>query len=127
MRFVSTVTLVGLIVASLAAVSAAQDKAKQEPSRPGDGVSAPRVLKEVKPVYTDEAKKERIQGVVAMDVVVLADGTVGDVKVTKSLDVKYGLDEQAVKSVKQWMFAPGTKDGKPVDVLVQIEMTFTLK
>ncbi len=127
MRFVSTVTLVGLVVASLAAVSSAREKVKQEPSRPGDGVTAPSIVKEVKPVYTDDAKRERIQGTVGMDVVVLADGTVDDVKVTKSLDVKYGLDEQAVRAVKQWTFSPGTKDRKPVDVLIQVEMSFTLK
>jgi protein TonB len=127
MRFMSTVTLVGLVVASLAAAGAAQDKAAQEPNKPGNGVTSPTVVKEVKPVYTDDAKRERIQGTVAMDVVVLADGTVGNVKITNSLDAKYGLDEEAVRAVKQWTFSPGTKDRKPVDVLVSIEMSFTLK
>jgi protein TonB len=127
MRFMSTVTLVGLVVASLAVAGAAQEKVTQEPNRPGEGVTSPTIVKEVKPVYTDDAKRERIQGTVGMDVVVKADGTVGNVKVTKSLDVKYGLDEQAVKAVKQWTFSPGTKDQKPVDVLVSVEMSFTLK
>jgi len=56
---------------------------------------------------------------------VLPDGSVGDVKVTESLDSE--LDEQAVLAVKEWKFRPGTKDDKPVDVEVQIELTFTLK
>jgi protein TonB len=66
-----------------------------------------------------------VQGNVQVDAVVLADGSVGDVTVTKSLDAE--LDEQAVNATKQWKFRPGTKDGKAVDVLVQIELTFTLR
>jgi protein TonB len=87
----------------------------------------PRLKHEVKAVYTQEAKDAGIQGTVVLDAEVLADGTVGDVKVKQSLDTKYGLDEQAVKAVKQWTFEPGTKDGKPVPVRVDIEITFTLK
>ena len=68
-----------------------------------------------------------IKGGVSLDVVVLADGSVGKVTVTKSLDTVYGLDAEAVKAVKRWRFDPGTKDGKAVPVLVEIEMTFTLR
>jgi protein TonB len=68
-----------------------------------------------------------IQGRVSLDVVVLADGSVGNVTVAKSLDTVYGLDGEAVKAVKRWQFDPGTKDGKAVPVLVEIEMTFTLR
>jgi TonB family protein len=74
-----------------------------------------------------EAKAQKIQGSVWMAVVVLDSGDVGDVQVTKSLDDKYGLDQQAVKAAKQWKFKPGMRDGKPVAVEVTIEMTFTLK
>ena len=95
--------------------------------KPGDGVSLPSVVREVKPGYTPEAKAQKIQGSVWMAVVVLDSGDVGDVQVTKSLDDKYGLDQQAVKAAKQWKFKPGMRDGKPVAVDVTIEMTFTLK
>ncbi len=97
------------------------------PSRPGQGTTSPRVIREVKPQYTDAAKAARIEGLVAMDVVVLEKGTVGEVTVTRSLDSVHGLDEQAVKAMKQWTFDPGRKDGKAVPVLVSVEMTFTLK
>jgi protein TonB len=94
---------------------------------PGPGVTMPAIVKEVKPDYTPEAKKAGIQGNVEMSVVVKDDGTVGDVRVSKSLDEKYGLDAQAVNAMKQWLFKPGSKDGKPVPVRVSVEMTFRLK
>jgi TonB family protein len=93
--------------------------------KPGDGVSAPILVKEVKPQYTAEAKKAKIQGSVMIECVVKTDGTIGDVEVTKSLDA--GLDQEAIKAVKQWRFEPGIKDGKPVPVLITLEMTFTLR
>ena len=94
---------------------------------PGNGVSAPVVVKQVAPQYTQEAKAARIEGTVLLDCVVLADGTVGDVRVRRSLDSTLGLDQEAVNAMKQWQFSPGMKDGKPVAVRVQIESTFTLR
>ena len=93
--------------------------------RPGDGVTAPVVVREVKPQYTAEARKAGIQGVVMLDCVVETDGRVGDVTVTKSLDE--GLDQSAVKAARQWRFEPGKRDGKAVRVRITLEMTFTLK
>jgi periplasmic protein TonB len=95
--------------------------------QPKTNQTMPRVVSEVKPDYTPEAKQQGIQGIVELSVVVKDDGTVGDVKVTKSLDDKYGLDEQAVIAMKKWRFKPGTKDGKPVAVEVTVEMSFKLR
>jgi protein TonB len=95
--------------------------------QPKTNQTMPRVVSEVKPDYTPEAKQQRIQGIVELSVVVKDDGTVGDVKVTRSLDDKYGLDEQAVTAMKKWRFKPGTKDGKPVAVEVTVEMAFKLR
>ncbi len=122
MRFA---VVAGCVVAALVTVAAAQEQ--RQVYRPGEGVVAPRLVKETKPKYTREAMTAKVQGNVMMDVVVEPDGTVGDVKVTKSLDDTHGLDQEAVKAVKQWKFTPGTKDGKPVPVRVEIEMTFTLR
>ncbi|MBA3638409.1 MAG: energy transducer TonB [Chloroflexota bacterium] len=93
----------------------------------GQSLKAPQVVHEVKPRYTADAMRQRIQGLVEVEAVILADGTVGPVRVVKSLDEELGLDEQAVNAVKQWRFRPGTKDGEAVPVMVKIEMTFTLK
>jgi protein TonB len=93
--------------------------------KPGDGVSAPILVKEVKPQYTAKAKDARIQGTVLLECVVETDGRVGDVKVARSLDED--LDLEAVKAARQWRFEPGTKDGKAVRVQITLEMTFTLR
>lgn len=95
--------------------------------RPGNGVNPPRVLHEARPQYTSAAMRARIQGTVWLEVVVLPDGTVGDVTVTKSLDTVFGLDAQAVEAARQWRFAPGTRAGEPVAVLVGLELFFNLR
>jgi TonB family protein len=82
---------------------------------------------EVKPQYTPEAMEARIQGTVRLEAVVLDTGEVGDVEVTESLDTVYGLDDEAVRAIRQWRFEPGTKDGKPVAVRIEVEMSFKLK
>ena len=93
--------------------------------KPGDGVSAPVLVKEVKPQYTAKAKRAGIEGTVLLECVVETDGSVGDVTVTKSLDEE--LDQQAVRALRQWRFEPGKKDGKRVRVQIALEMTFTLR
>jgi TonB family protein len=95
--------------------------------RPGNGVENPRLVREVKPSYTADAMRAKIQGVVWLECVVLPDGTVGEVRVIRSLDPTFGLDQEAIKAAKQWRFAPGTRFGEPVPVLITIELTFTLR
>jgi protein TonB len=95
--------------------------------RPGSGIINPRVVREVKPQYTADAMRAKVQGTVLLECVVLPDGTVGKVDVVKSLDSTFGLDQEAVKAARQWRFQPGTRFGEPVAVLVTIELTFTLR
>ena len=95
--------------------------------RAGNGVTLPVVVKEVKPAYTREAMQKKIQGSVWLEAVVTTKGDVGDIKVTRSLDAEYGLDQEAIAAAKQWKFKPGTRQGKPVPILVTIELTFTLR
>jgi len=124
MKAIIVIAAVLCLVSSPIAASA-QQTGETRVYKPGDGVSAPILVKEVKPQYTAEAKKAKIQGTVTLECVVQPDGTVGEVRVTKALDP--GLDQEAIKAVKQWRFKPGTKDGKPVPVLVTLELTFTLR
>lgn len=95
--------------------------------RPGNGVLLPKPLREVKPQYTADAMRAKVQGTVLLECVVLPDGSVGKVEVVRSLDSAFGLDQEAIKAAKQWRFAPGTRFGEPVAVLVTIELTFTLR
>jgi TonB family protein len=89
------------------------------------GLTLPQVVHEAKPAYTADAQRAGVQGTVVLSVVVTTEGTVGDVKVTKSLQSE--LDTEAIKAAKRWRFTPGTKDGKPVPVVVTLELTFTLR
>ena len=118
MRLLSGVTLV--LAFGLAASLIAQ-----QVYTPGDGVSLPTVVKQVRAGYTEKAMNARVEGNVALDAVVLTDGKVGDVTVIESLDE--GLDQQAIESLKQWEFKPGLKDGEPVAVRVRIIISFALK
>ena len=92
-----------------------------------DGVQPPTLREEVGLRYTGEAARRGIEGDVLLWVVVLPDGSVGDVIVRGSLDPQFGLDDEAVKAVKQWRFLPGTFQGEPVAVLVSIETSFSLE
>lgn len=113
------------IVAGFGVAGAA---AARLPFSPQDaGVVMPVLVSDVKPQYTAAALQEKIQGDVEMQIIVRADGTVDGITVTKSLDTVYGLDDAAVTAAGQWTFTPGTKDGRPVDVLVHMNMRFTLK
>lgn len=93
----------------------------------GNGVTSPIPIREVKPQYTAEAMRAKVQGTVWLNCIVLPDGTVGSVEIVRSLDSSFGLDQEAVKAAKQWRFRPGIRQGEPVPVLVTIELTFTLR
>jgi TonB family protein len=91
-----------------------------------DGVTFPRAVWEVAPRYPIEAVRAGVHGVVRLEAIVGADGSVQDVRVVKSLDRNYGLDAEAVRAAKAWRFEPGLKDGTPVPIALTIEMTFAI-
>jgi periplasmic protein TonB len=95
--------------------------------RPGNGVTMPRLLREMKPNYSSDAMRAKIQGTVLVECIVNTHGDVTDVKILKSLDPTFGLDQEAIKAAKQWRFVPGTRLGEPVPVLISIELSFTLR
>jgi len=93
----------------------------------GSGVTAPIEIVRGKPQYTADAMRARIQGSVWVECVVQPTGQCTDIQVVRSLDPTFGLDQEAIKSVSQWRFKPGTRLGQPVPVLVTIEVAFTLR
>ena len=92
--------------------------------RLGSGIVAPEIRRQVKPQYTNEALGRKIQGYVLLEVIILANGTVGTVRIIRSLD--RGLDLKAIEAVRQWTFKPGLLQSKPVDVIAEIRVDFTL-
>lgn len=92
--------------------------------KPSAEVKAPRIRVEVKPTYSPTALRDKAQGMVRLDCVVLPDGSVGDIRVSQRLHPD--LDDEAVRTLRKWRFLPGTKDGVAVPVQVEVEMTFTL-
>jgi periplasmic protein TonB len=94
---------------------------------PGSGVTTPIPLNSVKPQYTSEAMRARIQGTVWVECVVQPTGVCTDVQIVRSLDPTFGLDNEAVKAARQWRFKPGMRLGQAVPVLVTIELTFALR
>jgi TonB family protein len=90
-------------------------------------VTSPTLISQVKPQYTTEAMRAKIQGRVLLEVVVMPDGRAGDIKVIRSLDRTFGLDEEAIKAMRLWRFRPGMRQGVAVPVLVTVEMDFNLR
>ena len=93
----------------------------------GDGVRPPEILYKTSPRYTAESMRAKIQGVALLSGVVAPDGTLQDIRIARSLDGTFGLDQEAIKCVRQWRFRPGTRLGKPVAVAVTIEVAFNLR
>ena len=93
----------------------------------GGDVGAPRLVRSVRPEYTADAMRARIQGTVALECVVDAGGRVDQCRVRRSLDPVFGLDQQAIAAARLWNFEPGRRAGQPVAVRVNIELSFTIR
>jgi periplasmic protein TonB len=95
------------------------------PYRPGSGIQAPRLLKEVRADYTEDARQRGVTGEVVLEIVVRRDGSVGDVRILRGL--AGGLDDRAVQAVRQWRFSPAQRQGVSVDVIVEVAVEFKLR
>ncbi len=93
----------------------------------GNGVTEPKLIREVKPQYTADAMRAKVQGEVELEAVVNPDGSVDRIRVTRSLDRTFGLDQKAIEAVRQWRFVPGMLKGQPVPVRVSVVLDFTLR
>lgn len=100
------------------------------PPRPGeprklDGtMTPPKVISRVEPVYPEEAKKDRISGIVILALTITEDGSVSELRVVKALP--HGLDRAAVEAVSQWKFEPARREGKPVEATFNVTINFKL-
>ena len=112
-------------VVSTERVAEISDDVLTEKQLKAAGGQTPKLIREVRPSYTSDAMRRIVQGRVGMEVVVLPDGSTGAVRVKRSLDPD--LDISAIAAVRAWKFKPAVLSGKPVPMLVEVEMTFTLK
>jgi TonB family protein len=77
-------------------------------------LSAPSATRKVDPAYPLELMRQNVSGTVILYAVIRADGTVGGVRVLRSVDER--LDQFASDAITKWQFQPATKNGTPVDV-----------
>jgi TonB family protein len=89
-----------------------------------DGVSAPQLMRQVDPEYSEEARKAKWQGVVKLQIEVWPDGEPHNIRVLRGLGM--GLDEKAVEAVSQWTFRPGRRNGEAVRTFATVEVSFRL-
>ncbi len=95
------------------------------PFRPGSGIEPPRLLREIRANYTDEARRRGIEGDVVLEIVVTLSGVVDKVRVLRGLGG--GLDQNAIAAVRQWRFDPARRQGSPVDVVVEVSVEFRMR
>jgi protein TonB len=109
--------VVGLCLA-IAAPTAAQQKV-----RVGGEIKEPKKIKDVKPVYPEDAKAAGVQGIVIIETLIGTDGAVKEAKVLRSVQM---LDQAALEAVTQWRYTPTLLNGDPVEVIMTVTVTFTL-
>jgi protein TonB len=91
---------------------------------PGNGVVAPTLLVAPEAEFSDDARRNKYQGTCVLSIIVDAHGIPQNVHVIRALGM--GLDEKALEAVRRYRFKPGTKDGKPVPVLISVAVDFRL-
>lgn len=106
-------------------VPAAPGPPGEQPLEVGGNVSAPKKIYAPTPLYTEEARQGRIQGVVLLHAVIDAEGKVSTIEVLKGLPL--GLSESAVETVKTWRWEPARRDGVPVPVYFTLTVSFSLQ
>ncbi len=92
--------------------------------RPGSGVVSPRLLSSLDPASNDYAQKANIAGMTLLSTIVGASGEPSQVTIVRPIG--FGLDEEAVRAVERAKFRPGLRDGQPVPVAVNLEVTFRI-
>ena len=90
----------------------------------GSEVSSPRLIEKVEPEYSDQARDAKLEGTVMLAGEIWEDGKAHNIRPVRCLGM--GLDENAVEAIKKWVFRPGEKDGRPVRVAAQFQVSFRL-
>jgi TonB family protein len=125
----SRVFLIWTILVLIGMLANAQDVSNPMPQSGGPypvgkGVSPPTLVSKTEPDYTDEARDARVESTVVARLVVSADGSPINIRVVRGAG--FGLDENAVETIKTWRFKPGMKEGQPVAVIASVAVNFRL-
>jgi TonB family protein len=89
-----------------------------------EGVKYPQSVYTPEPAFSEEARKAKYQGTAVLNVVVDKEGNMSRIRLVRPLGM--GLDENAMERLKTWRFKPGTYNGQPVAVEMNIEVSFNL-
>ena len=92
--------------------------------RVGGNIKPPTKIRDVRPVYPQEAQDASVSGMVIIEAVIDAQGTVRSTRVLKSIPL---LDQAALDAVKEWRFTPTLLNGTPVPVIMTVTVNFTLQ
>ena len=94
------------------------------PTAESPGITRPQVARSAPPKYPPSVMRQRITGVVHMEMVIEADGRVGDIQVVRTPHPD--LVEPALECLRKWRFKPATKDGAPIAVTATMQVAFSL-
>jgi len=89
-----------------------------------NGAGKPQILYRERAKYTEEARQNKVQGVVVLSAIFNADGRITGIRVVRQLPD--GLTEKAIEAAQKIRFKPATKNGEPISVRMQIEYNFAI-
>ena len=109
---------------SFGRILSAQTKDSEPVYEPSKDVKPPKLVHYVEPDFSPSAKEAYVEGTVKISTVVTVEGKSTNSHVVSGLNS--GEDRTALEALKQWRFRPGTKDDKPVNVRITVEIDFHL-
>ena len=94
------------------------------PIRIGGDIKQPMKIRDVRPVYPDDAMAAKVMGVVIVEAIIDPDGTIADARIVRSVPM---LDDAALSAVRQWKFTTTLLNGEPAAVIMTVTVNFTLQ
>jgi protein TonB len=95
------------------------------PLRVGGNIKAPLKVHDVRPTYPESMRAAGREGIVPIEAMIGRDGHVASARVL-SAQVHPDFAAAALEAVRQWRFTPTLLNGKPVDVVMTVSVTFKL-
>jgi len=94
------------------------------PVRAVGEIKPPKLIKEVKPIYPEDARQKRVEGTVILEATTDVYGRVKKVEVLRSIPL---LDQAAIDAVRQWVYEPAIIEGRPIGLTFTVTVNFKLK